>query len=140
MMREEVEMCPHCMGENVAQWDVERDGYQIECQHCGEKIMLCDACYHSDDNPNQKCDWSCEGCFRNRVELCTFPDDDKNYCKHFEVSRDWLVGILESLDRFNENKGVDLENFLGNYVWDETWFIYELAKKNGKIISEEEVE
>lgn len=65
MMREEVEVCPHCMGENIIQWDVEKDGYQATCQHCGEKIMLCDACLHSDDNPSGKCDWDEEsGCWR----------------------------------------------------------------------------
>lgn len=65
--REEVEICPHCMGENIIKWNVKRDGYEIVCQHCGEKIMLCDACIHSDDNKHQKCDW-CEdgGCFRKR--------------------------------------------------------------------------
>jgi hypothetical protein len=68
MMREEVEMCPHCMSENIIQWDVEKDGYEVKCQHCGEKIMLCDACYHSDDNHMMKCDW-CEGigCRRKKV-------------------------------------------------------------------------
>ena len=64
---EVVEICPHCMGENIIKWNVKRDGYEIVCQHCGEKIMLCDACIHSDDNKHQKCDW-CEdgGCFRKR--------------------------------------------------------------------------
>lgn len=65
MKREEVEVCPHCDGEITIQWDVEKDGYQISCPYCGNKIMLCDACKHSDDNPEQKCDW-CEqyNCFR----------------------------------------------------------------------------
>ena len=44
----------------------------------------------------------------------------------------------ERLDNMNERKGVDLENFLDNYVWDETWFIYELAKAKGKLIMEQE--
>lgn len=65
MERVEVEVCPYCNNEISMRWDVERDGYQINCPFCGEKIMLCDACRHSDDNPEQKCDW-CEqrNCFR----------------------------------------------------------------------------
>lgn len=68
MLREEVEVCSYCMGENILQWDVEKDGYKAKCQHCGEEMMLCDACFYSDDNENHYCDW-CEedGCWRSRV-------------------------------------------------------------------------
>lgn len=77
----------------------------------------------------------CHYGFELIVGLCSFPDDDKDYCKYFEVPERWLIEILESM---NDRKGVDLERFLGNYIWDETWFIYELAKKNGKLIMEKE--
>lgn len=80
----------------------------------------------------------CHYGFELIVGLCTFPDDDKNYCKYFEVHERWLMEILESLDNMNERKGVELEEFLDNYIWDETWFIYELAKKNSKLIMEKE--
>lgn len=80
----------------------------------------------------------CHNGFELIVGLCTFPDDDKDYCKYFEVHEDWLIDILERLDNMNEQKGVDLEEFLDNYVWDETWFIYELAKDKGKLIMEKE--
>lgn len=73
-----------------------------------------------------------------KIGLSTFPDDDKNYCKYFEVPKNWLVDILESLDSMNERKSIDLENFLNNYIWDESWFIYELAKGEGKLIMEKE--
>lgn len=67
MFREEVEICPHCMRENIIQWNVEKDGYEIICHHCGKKIMLCDACMHSNDNQGQECDWcETEGCFRKQ--------------------------------------------------------------------------
>jgi hypothetical protein len=72
------------------------------------------------------------------IGLCTFPDDDKDYCKYFEVPKNWLIDILEKIDNMNEQKGVDLEEFLNNYVWDETWFIYELAKDKCKLIMEKE--
>lgn len=80
----------------------------------------------------------CHYGFELIVGLCTFPDDDKDYCKYFEVHKRWLMEILESLDNMNERKGVELEEFLDNYIWDETWFIYELAKNNGKLIMEKE--
>jgi hypothetical protein len=68
MIREEVEVCPYCDSENIIQWDVEKDGYVIKCSQCGKEMMLCDACYHSDDNKEQKCDWHVKGnmciCFR----------------------------------------------------------------------------
>lgn len=72
------------------------------------------------------------------VTLDTFPDDDRNFSKKFTVPRSWLIDILERLDGFNERKCVDLERFLQNYIWDETWFIYLQAKKDEVIISEEE--
>lgn len=77
----------------------------------------------------------CHYGFELIVGLCSFPDDDKYYCKYFEVPEIWLIEILESM---NDRKGVDLERFLDNYTWDETWFIYELAKKNGKLIMKKE--
>jgi hypothetical protein len=80
----------------------------------------------------------CHYGFELIVGLCTFPDDDNDYCKYFEIHERWLTEILESLDSINERKGVNLENFLDNYIWDETWFIYELAKKNGELIMEKE--
>ncbi len=50
MEREEVEICSFCDKEIKKKWDVEKEGYQIACTECGEKIMLCDACLHSEDN------------------------------------------------------------------------------------------
>lgn len=70
------------------------------------------------------------------IGLCTFPDDDRDYCKYFEVPKDWLIDVWE---KWNNNKRyIDLEEFLDNYVWDETWFIYNLAKGNGALITEKE--
>lgn len=103
MMREEVEMCSNCMGENIIQWDVEKDGYEVKCQHCGEKIMLCDACFHSDDNEVHKCDWhEDKGCWRKRNQrYIRYPEidrcSDKQYLydnlTHFVLS--WIEKILE---------------------------------------------
>lgn len=66
----------------------------------------------------------------DKIGLCTFPDDDKNYCKYFEIPKNWLIDVL------NER----LEDFLDRYAWDETWFIYEMAKGNNVLIYEKEEE
>lgn len=63
---EVTEVCPHCDRENTLVWDYKNDGYEIHCPHCGEKILLCDACFHSDDNEGMKCDWHEGKCFRNK--------------------------------------------------------------------------
>lgn len=69
MEREEIEICPFCNKEIEKKWDVETEGYQITCTECGEKIMLCDACLHSEDNKQKDCDWTMEkGCFRKIKE------------------------------------------------------------------------
>lgn len=66
---EAVEVCPHCDSENIyPMWDTAKLGYVANCQCCGKQIMLCDECFHSEDNGLQKCDWcvtECGGkCFR----------------------------------------------------------------------------
>ena len=69
MIRECIEVCPHCGEEITKKWDVEKKGYQINCPNCGEKIMLCDGCFHSEDNEGMRCDWSEDrGCFRKPKE------------------------------------------------------------------------
>jgi hypothetical protein len=84
-------------------------------------------------------DWYHESCgvLAKTIELCTFPKDDNDYSHSFTIPRDWLIDILEKMDGLNERKGVNLKNFLENYVWDETYFIYENAKKNGVLLEEE---
>lgn len=69
---EAVECCPWCDGENVYKnWNVKKDGYIANCEHCGEKIFLCDECLHAEDNLQQKCDWretsSGSKCFRGEI-------------------------------------------------------------------------
>lgn len=70
---EAVEVCPHCMSENIYEmWDTEKDGYIARCKHCGKEIFLCDECSHSEDNEEKKCDWcetECGGkCFRGIIK------------------------------------------------------------------------
>jgi len=66
---EAVEICPWCSGENTyPNWIVEKQGYETKCRSCGHKVLLCDECLHAEDNPGGRCDWSEQGCFRQRKE------------------------------------------------------------------------
>ena len=128
MLREEVEVCPNCMGENIIQWDVEKDGYKVKCQHCGEEMMLCDACLHSEDNEDRFCDWSESGCWRDRmVNIIIYKDtailgheDDNNLIiiKLFE----WCVrkyvdeNCKENYDKWIESYTADDTEGLFNFV------------------------
>lgn len=79
---EAVEMCPHCMGENVFKnYSVQKNGYKVKCQHCGEEIMLCDECRHNADY--KPCDWhetdNGGECYRGATKYCGYAycDDGK---------------------------------------------------------------
>lgn len=67
------------------------------------------------------------------VELCTFPDDDKDYCKLFSVNKDWHA---ENLEKLTGEK--DLEKYLEEYSWDTTFLIYNAAKTESQLIFEKE--
>lgn len=57
---EAIEVCPFCMNENTyPMWDVAVSGFKAVCQHCGEEIMLCDECQHTEDEDGDvcNCDW-----------------------------------------------------------------------------------
>lgn len=56
------EYCPHCDKEQSLLWDAGKDGYEIYCPTCGEKIMLCSVCDEFD-----ACDWREDsGCKKRR--------------------------------------------------------------------------
>ena len=59
MLREVVEVCPHCEAENIIEWDIEKNGYVAKCTQCGKEMMLCDECMHSEDGDpcGAMCDW-----------------------------------------------------------------------------------
>lgn len=59
---EAVEVCPHCMSENIyPMWDTEVLGFVALCKYCGKEIFLCDECLHTieQDGEPHDCDW-CE--------------------------------------------------------------------------------
>lgn len=66
--------------------------------------------------------------------LCTFPDDDAFYCKQFSVPREWLIRQI------SEEYDMTLEDFMDEYTWDQTCFIYTNAKNACILLYEEEVQ
>lgn len=65
-----VECCPWCGCDNIFDnYDVQASGYVVQCQHCGEPIMLCDECRHADDNPDMECDWAGHTCSQTGMSI-----------------------------------------------------------------------
>lgn len=73
------------------------------------------------------------------VTLETFADyteDDHLNKKVFMVKPEWLLPVLEDIDRRNNREGITIEKFLDEYIYDETEAIYYLAKAKGEIFKE----
>lgn len=68
------------------------------------------------------------------IELCTFPEYDDHYCRCFSVPKAWL--LRKSL--FLQNSEEGLAQFLEEYVWEDTYSLYLLARSEGVIFSEED--
>ena len=144
---EVIEYCGECGEDNI--WedlDPVACNYETVCQHCGEPIMLCDECYHSDDNPYHDCDWhpgiECKGgiCFRRVLTIETYPDywdedgnDNYNYddtLKVFSVPMQWAV------DWIQKECEMTFDQFMEEYDWDDTLAMFESAYDNNVLIKE----
>ena len=139
-----VEICPHCMGENIIQWNTEVQGFVAKCTHCGEKMMLCDECLHTvcQDGEPHDCDWCDDAggvCHRDTtpVTLTTYgyyeEKGDAQYELNFEVPKNWLW------DWVKKNGYKSIDEFLNAYTWDATIDAYADALKEKVIIEEWEV-
>ena len=142
------EWCQNCEGENSIQWNTEKMGYVATCTHCGAKLMLCDECQHEYDKEKHvviwkdDCDWCSDDggvCYRDTspVELMTYGWYDEKHNEQielaFEVPKNWLWKYVRETD------WKTLNNFLGNYIWDDTMDIYARALEDKVIINEWEV-
>lgn len=52
-----VEVCPHCENEIEMRWDTSTMGFRAFCPVCGNRLMLCDECLHTQDGD---CDYDSE--------------------------------------------------------------------------------
>lgn len=59
------EMCPHCESEVEMRWNTDTMGFKAFCPVCGERLMLCDECRHTEEP--SPCDYGVngDGCWRN---------------------------------------------------------------------------
>lgn len=139
-----VEVCPHCMGENIIQWNTKELGFVAKCMHCGKKMMLCDECLHTvcQDGEPHDCDWCSDAdgvCHRDTspVELSTYgtynEENDDQAELFFIVPKNWLWEYVK------ETEYKTLNSFLNEYTWDNSEPIYYEAKENNVIIKEWEV-
>ena len=62
------EWCAYCKSEIEMRWNTDVDGYKAYCPVCGNRLMLCDECQHSDDHPNCDYDSNSDTCKHNRKE------------------------------------------------------------------------
>lgn len=71
------------------------------------------------------------------IVLSTYPpmtlddgSENENYdneIREFEVSKEWVTRWLD---------GTPLDEFLGTYIWDESYFLYQDAVANQAVISD----
>ena len=65
---EVTEWCPHCESEITMTWDVESMGYKAFCPVCGERLMLCDECRHTEEPTPCDYDSKTDTCHRMKKE------------------------------------------------------------------------
>lgn len=83
-----------------------------------------------DSELTNKYDWLVKRCY-HAIELDTFPADDQYFKTAFSVDVDWLQGWLgdETIEEFLRS----------NWLWDDTYPMYDTAKSAGKILWETQV-
>lgn len=58
------ELCPHCESEIEMRWNTDTMGYKVFCPVCGQRLMLCDECRHTEGSG--PCDYDSKlDCCRN---------------------------------------------------------------------------
>lgn len=79
-------------------------------------------------DPNEKYD---------SVLLETYPDKAENWIRVFSVPFDWFVNIMDNLSMLTNDTPFDLQFFLDNYCFDETYLVYQIAKRERVMLSDE---
>ena len=108
------EWCPHCQKEV----EISANGIS-KCPECGENILPCSMCVSC----LEVCPYTAE-----YEMLCSFPEEDKDYCSEFYVPRKWLKKKLKKEQR-------SYDEFKETYTWDETYYLMLAAKKDGVYLS-----
>lgn len=117
----------------------------LRCTNCynvftNENELLHNIKYGKDKEISKVCPYCMTDKYLVNIGECiildTFPDDDNDYQKCFIVEKKFFENILSAFDSFNERKGIDIERFLQNYIWDETEAIYKIAKAQDNILAE----
>ena len=59
------EWCAHCESEIKMRWDTDTMGFQAFCPVCGNRLMLCDECRHTDEPSPCDYDGKSDRCHRS---------------------------------------------------------------------------
>lgn len=59
------EVCPHCESEVEMRWNTDTMGYKAFCPVCGNRLMLCDECRHTEEPTPCDYDSHTDTCHRN---------------------------------------------------------------------------
>lgn len=77
------EWCSFCENEIELKWDVDGQGYKAFCPVCGNRLMLCDECQHSEN-----CSAGCD--FNSETDSCKHNPPTKQDVEHFELLRKYI--------------------------------------------------
>ena len=129
MLREVVEICPHCDHENILQWDVEKDGYIIKCGECGREMFLCDECMHPDGEFCDRCNWQefVDG-DGNKISACF-----RGWCRE----RDGMIK-RERLDEASSDKDIQNALYTQEIAAEICELFEDLLDKHGILIPDED--
>ena len=137
------EPCPYC--DETVGVDLPHDWHNLEttCTECGKSMLVCSAC-----PINSFCDWSPKnGCSMdsNHLVVWTYPNmytDRKNgienedyddEVKVFSVPLAWAEKWLREI--FKDT----VDDFMDEYTWDDSLYMYEAARTDGVIAMEYDV-
>ena len=62
------EVCPHCESEVEMRWNTDTMGFKAFCPVCGERLMLCDECRHTEEPTPCDYDSKTDTCHRMKKE------------------------------------------------------------------------
>ncbi len=106
-----VEWCPHCENEIEMKYDVDKQGFQVHCPFCGEKVMLCDECFGKTEG---KCGWSEEnGCHMKPKEIslkrkAELFDEMLGYLTEVVGDKQELSNVLRNIGFTEEEIGIEI--------------------------------
>lgn len=126
-----VEVCPHCENEVEMRWSVAARGYKAFCPVCGNRLMLCDECLHSEESTGG-CNFCSETDSCKHNPLGTAAVDELVFLKSFaeescfdeEICRDQLRMLWTA---FCLHSNYDVDTYGYDLTLHELWEVLQEA-------------